>query len=420
MMARLRIEGGRRLSGRVTVDGNKNAALPLIAACLLTEQECVLHNVPRIRDVEAMLRLLIGLGATVEGQGTPTVRICCRNVTSSEPDTTLVGMLRGSVLLLGPLLARTGEALLALPGGDFPARRTIATHLSALEAMGATGRQDGAMHWLRADAGLRGASIYLDEASVTGTETALLAAAGAGGLSEIRHAACEPHVVELCEFLQTMGVGIEGIGSSTLRVEGIRRFGRAEHALNGDYIEAGSWAVVAAVTGGSIEVRGARAADVEPIASVLRGMQVACAFEDGRLAVDESTPVAVRRITTNVWPGFPSDMVSLMTVLATQAKGRTLVHDWMYELRLFALEQLSGMRADLFLCDPHRIIVTGPTRLRGRSLDSRDLRSGMALIAAALAAEGDSVLSSVEMVERGYGTLVERLRSIGAQVEREP
>jgi UDP-N-acetylglucosamine 1-carboxyvinyltransferase len=420
MMARLRIEGGRRLSGRVTVDGNKNAALPLIAACLLTEQECVLHNVPRIRDVEAMLRLLIGLGATVEGQGTPTVRICCRNVTSSEPDTTLVGMLRGSVLLLGPLLVRTGEALLALPGGDFPARRTIATHLAALEAMGATGRQDGAMHWLRADTGLRGASIYLDEASVTGTETALLAAAGAGGPSEIRHAACEPHVVELCEFLQAMGVGIEGTGSSTLRVEGSRRFGRAEHTLNGDYIEAGSWAVVAAVTGGSIEVRGARAADVEPVASVLRGMQVACAFEDGRLAVDESAPVAVRRITTNVWPGFPSDMVSLLTVLATQAKGRTLVHDWMYELRLFALEQLSGMRADLFLCDPHRIIVTGPTRLRGRSLDSRDLRSGMALIAAALAAEGDSVLSSVEMVERGYGTLVERLRSIGAQVEREP
>jgi len=340
-------------------------------------------------------------------------------VTSSEPDTTLVGMLRGSVLLLGPLLVRTGEALLALPGGDFPARRTIATHLAALEAMGASGRQDGAMHWLRADTGLKGASLYLDEASVTGTETALLAAAGAGGPSEIRHAACEPHVVELCEFLQAMGVGIEGVGSSTLRVEGTRRLGRAEHTLNGDYIEAGSWAVVAAVTGGSIEVRGARAADVEPIASVLRAMQVACAFEDGRLAVDESKPVAVRRVTTNVWPGFPSDMVSLMTVLATQAAGRTLVHDWMYELRLFALEQLSGMRADLFLCDPHRIIVTGPTRLRGRSLDSRDLRSGMALIAAALAAEGDSVLSSVEMVERGYGTLVERLRSIGAQVERE-
>ncbi len=418
-MAKLRIEGGRRLSGRVTVDGNKNAALPLIAACLLTDEECVLHNVPRIRDVEAMLRLLVGLGVTVEGQGTPTVRVCCGCVTSSEPDTTLVGMLRGSVLLVGPLLARTGEALLALPGGDFPARRTIATHLAALEAMGATGQQDGAMHWLRADTGLRPASIYLDEASVTGTETALLAAAGAAGTSEIRHAACEPHVVELCEFLRAMGVGIEGIGSSTLRVEGGGRLRGAGHTLNGDYIEAGSWAVVAAVTGGSIEVRGARAADVEPIASVLRAMKVGCTFEDDRFAVDESAPAAVRRITTGVWPGFPSDMVSLMTVLATQASGRTLVHDWMYELRLFALEQLSGMRADLFLCDPHRIIVTGPTRLRGRSLDSRDLRSGMALIAAALAADGDSVLSSLEMVERGYGTLVDRLRSIGARVERD-
>ena len=418
-MARLRIEGGRRLSGRVTVAGNKNAALPLLAACLLTDQECVLRNMPRIRDVDVMARLLESLGARVEGLGTETVRVRCGTVSTSEPSPALVGLLRGSVLLLGPLMARRGEARLALPGGDFPARRTIATHLRALAAMGVVEEQDGAAHQLRAPDGLRPASMYLDEASVTGTETAILAGAAVPGTTEIRHAACEPHVVELCAFLHQMGIDVEGAGSPTLRIHGGGRLRGADHTLKGDYIEAASWAVVAAVTGGAIEVLGARAADVEPIVSVLGDMQVRCAFEDGRLTVDESRPRAVRRVTTGVWPAFPSDIVSLVTVLATQAEGRTLVHDWMYELRLFALEQLSGMKADLFLCDPHRIIVTGPTRLRGRSLDSRDLRSGMALIAAALAAEGESVLSSLEMVERGYGALVERLKAIGARIVRE-
>jgi len=418
-MARLRIEGGRRLSGQVKVDGNKNAALPLLAACLLTDQECVLRNMPRIRDVGVMAQLLESLGARVEGLGTDTVRVRCETVSTSEPAPSLVGLLRGSVLLLGPLVARRGEARLALPGGDFPARRTITTHLRALMALGVVEEQDGAAHHLRAPDGLQAASMYLDEASVTGTETALLAAAAAPGTTEIRHAACEPHVVELCAFLEQLGVGVEGAGSPTLRVHGGARLRGADHTLGGDYIEAASWAVVAAVTGGAIEVRGARAADVEPIVSVLRDMQVGCSFEGERLVVEESRPRAVRRITTGVWPAFPSDIVSLVTVLATQAEGRTLVHDWMYELRLFALEQLSGMRADLFLCDPHRIIVTGATRLRGRSLDSRDLRSGMALIAAALAAEGESVLSSLEMVERGYGDLVKRLEGLGAKISRE-
>lgn len=418
-MARLRIEGGRRLSGQVTVEGNKNAALPLLAACLLTDQACVLRNMPRIRDVEVMARLLESLGGRVEGLGTDTVRVRCETVSTSEPAPALVGLLRGSVLLLGPLLARRGEARLALPGGDFPARRTITTHLKALGALGAVEAQDGRAHHLRAPDGLRPASMYLDEASVTGTETALLAAAAAPGTTEIRHAACEPHVVELCAFLERLGVGVEGAGSPTIRVHGGARLTGADHTLGGDYIEAASWAVVAAVTGGAIDVGGARADDVEPIVAVLREMQVRCAFEGDRLVVEESRPRAVRRITTGVWPAFPSDIVSLVTVLATQAEGRTLVHDWMYELRLFALEQLSGMRADLFLCDPHRIIVTGPTRLRGRSLDSRDLRSGMALIAAALAAEGESVLSSLEMVERGYGDLVRRLEGLGATVARE-
>ena len=418
-MTTLLIEGGHPLNGRVEVEGNKNSALPLLAACLLTEDECVLHNVPRIGDVEVMARLLLDLGAEVEGIGTTTLRVRCPRLDKDDPDPGLVGRLRGSVLLLGPLLARRGRVRLAPPGGDFPVRRTLATHLAALEAMGArVVEPDGQGHHLEAPDGLRAASIYLHEASVTGTETALLAAACADGVSEIRHAATEPHVVELCRFLAAMGAGIEGAGTSTIRVAGTARRGGTTHTLWGDYVDAGSWAVIGAITGGTVEVRGARAQDVEVFAAVLRRLGVRIAFDDDRLVVEPSQLVGAGRITTGIWPGFPSDLVSLVTVLATQAQGSTLVHDWMYELRLFALDQMSGMRADLFLCDPHRIIVNGPSRLRGRSLDSRDLRSGMSLIAAALAADGESRVSPLETVERGYGRLVERLESVGARVTK--
>jgi UDP-N-acetylglucosamine 1-carboxyvinyltransferase len=413
----LLVEGGQRLSGRVEVEGNKNSALPLLAACLLTDEECVLTNVPRIADVEVMVRLLLDLGAEVEGIGTTTLRVRCPEILKDEPDPGLVGRLRGSVLLLGPLLGRYGRARIAPPGGDFPARRTITTHLTALRAMGARDL-DAPGHALEAPDGLSGVSIYLDEASVTGTETAVLAAAAARGATEIRHAATEPHVVELCRFLRAMGVGISGEGSPCVRIEGTPRRRGATHTLRGDYIEAGSWAVVAAITGGEIDVLGAMGEDVEVCVAVLRRLGVHCTFEDGLLRVERSTLHGAGRITTGLWPGFPSDLVSLVTVLATQAEGRTLVHDWMYELRLFALEQLSGMSADLFLCDPHRMIVTGPRRLRGRVLDTRDLRSGMALIAAALAADGESRIAPLETVERGYSRLVERLDSLGGRITR--
>jgi UDP-N-acetylglucosamine 1-carboxyvinyltransferase len=413
----LLIEGGRRIEGRVDVEGNKNAALPLIAACLLTDEWCTLTNMPRIADVEVMARLLLDVGAEVEGIGSTTLRIRCANVTKDEPDSSLVGRLRGSVLLLGPLLARRGRAVVAPPGGDFPARRTIRTHLEALTAMGARVLQ-GSGHRLEVPDGLKPCSIYLDEASVTGTETALLAAAAAPGMSEIRHAACEPHVVELCEFLRAMGVGVSGDGSHTIRVEGVAKPHGASKQLCGDYIEAGSWAVVGAITGGHIDVGGTRPVDMEVVASILTKMGVRCVQDDDVFRVEVKKLVGAGRITTGLWPGFPSDLVSLVTVLATQAEGASLVHDWMYELRLFALEQMSGMGADLFLCDPHRIIVTGPRRLRGKTLDSRDIRSGMALIAAALIADGQSRVEPLETVERGYSRVVERLQKLGASVAK--
>ena len=414
------VEGGHRLEGRIDVEGNKNAALPLLAACLLTNGACVLTNVPRIKDVQVMSDLLRGLGAVIEGEGTTTLRVDCSEVTGDVPDRDLVGRLRGSVLLCGPLLARRGRVRLAPPGGDFPARRTLSAHLQALEAMGGRRLPDrGGDFVLEAPDGLRPASLYLVEASVTGTETALLAAAAAPGVSEIRHAACEPHVAELCRFLTRMGAEVEGTGTSTLRVAGGGRLAGVAHRLGGDYIEAGSWAVAAAVTGGEIDVHGAAAGDLEPITSVLKRMAIDCEVDGDRLRLRPSRPEAVRQITTAPWPGFPSDMVSLICVLATQARGATLIHDWMYELRLFALEQLSGMSADLFLCDPHRMIVNGPAALTGRTLDSRDLRSGMALIAAALAADGTSRIHPLETVERGYAQLVERLLALGASIDVE-
>lgn len=415
-MSTLIVEGRARLGGRVEVAGNKNAALPLLAATLLTAEWCTLENVPRIRDVDVMLQLLRQLGAEIDDAGGPRVRVRCAEVRTSAPDPVLVGRLRGSVLLMGPLLARTGRVVLAPPGGDFPARRTISTHLQALEALGTVVRPEGNGHALEVPAGLRAASMYLEEASVTGTETAMLAAAAAPGVTEIRHAACEPHVAELARFLRSLGARVEGEGTSTVRVHGGGRLGGATHRLDGDYIEAGSWAVVAAITHSEVEVAGARPADLEPIVAVLRRMGVTCEVTDARLVVRPSRLRATRAITTGLWPGFPSDLVSLVTVLATQAEGRTLVHDWMYELRLFALEQMSGMNADLFLCDSHRLIVSGPRTLRGRTLDSRDIRSGMALVAAALAADGESRIEPVETIERGYARLVDRLRDLGAGV----
>lgn len=412
------VEGGHRLIGRLEVEGNKNSALPLLAACLLTEEPCVLTNVPRINDVQVMANLLSGLGANVSGVGTTELTVQSAEPLGDEPDRSLVGRLRGSVLLCGPLLARCGSVRLAPPGGDFPTRRTLSAHLQALEAMGVKRRRDdGDVDYvLEAPDGLQPASVYLEEASVTGTETALLAAVAAPGISEIRHAACEPHVVELCRFLSEMGAEISGAGTSTIRIAGGTRLSGAAHRLDGDYIEAGSWAVAAVVTGGELEVCGANAGHLEPIVSILERMQVACEIDDDRLLVLPSAPVAIRQITTAPWPGFPSDMVSLVSVLATQAQGRSLIHDWMYELRLFALEQLSGMGANLFLCDPHRMIVDGPTQLTGRTLDSRDLRSGMALIAATLAANGTSRIQPLETVERGYAHLVDRLIALGARV----
>ena len=422
-MSTLLIEGGHRLEGRVAVEGNKNAALPLLAACLLTEDECVLTNVPRIGDVEVMARLLLDLGAEVEGIGTTTLTSPrAGTIRTHAPDRALVGRLRGSVLLLGPLLARTGQAHIAPPGGDFPgAPHDLARTSTRCGAMGAR-QGDGPDHVLEAPDGLKGASMYLYEASVTGTETALLAAARADGRHRDpprRDRAARRRAVRVPA--RRWAPACRASAARRIRIEGVPRL-RGAAALAGRRLHRGRQ-----LGGGRRDHRRrdghrrrARARTSRWWRRCCERMNVECGMRDGVFAVKPSKPKAARRITTGLWPSFPSDLVSLVTVLATQAEGRTLVHDWMYELRLFALEQMSGMGADMFLADAHRIIVTGPTQLRGgRTLDSRDLRSGMSLIAAGLAAEGQTRVAPLETVERGYGQLVERLRALGAKVVKE-
>ena len=418
-MSVLRVQGGRRLEGVVTVEGNKNAALPLIVASLLTTEPVTLHNVPRIRDVDVLLELLQGLGSTVEGSGTSTLVLRSAERPGSTPDAQLVGRVRASLLLMGPLLARCGA------GAPGAAGRRLPVTADAVHACpGADGARRPASR--RRCACLRGARwtarrLVLSRRGLGHCDRTRIARGGDRGWRDRDpprgHRAARGRAVHAARRDGRAASRAPDRRGCVCRAS--RALGGASHTLRGDYIEAGTWAVIAAVTRGAIEVRGAEPEDLEPIVSVLQRMQVPCDLDGGAVRMRAGRCVAIGRLVTGLWPGFPSDMVSLFTVLATQAQGRTLIHDWMYELRLFALEQLSGMHADIFLCDSHRMVVTGPTPLRGRHLDTRDLRSGMALIAAALAAEGESVVGPLETVERGYAQVVERLTGLGAVVARE-
>ena len=419
-MSTLLIEGGHRLEGRVAVEGNKNAALPLLAACLLTDDECVLTNVPRIGDVEVMARLLLDLGAEVDGIGTTTLRIRTPKLTTDSPDRALVGRLRGSVLLLGPLLARTGRAHIAPPGGDFPARRTISTHLEALQGDGRRMKAKGPDHVLEAPNGLTGASMYLYEASVTGTETALLAAASATGVTEIRHAATEPHVVELCEFLAKMGAGVTGIGSSKIRIEGVPKLHGAQHRLGGDYIEAGSWAVVGAITGGEIAIEGCREEDIEVVAAVMQRMNVQCGMRDGVFEVKPSKPIARSPDHDRIVAVVPER--SRQPRHRARDAGRGAHARARLDVRAAPVraraDERHGRRHVPRRRAPHHRHRPDASCAAAASLDSRDLRSGMSLIAAGLAADGQTRVTPLETVERGYSQLVDRLLALGAKVAK--
>jgi UDP-N-acetylglucosamine 1-carboxyvinyltransferase len=418
------IEGARPLNGRIRATGNKNGALPILAACLLTTDPVTLANVPRIRDVETMIELLADLGAEVGWTGPNEVRVHAANVSKSNPDAGLCSRIRASFLLAGPLLARFGGATMPPPGGDVIGRRRLDPHIHALAKLGAEidfNRQ----YEMRASS-LRGASVFLDEASVMATENTVMAAVLTEGETVLGNAACEPHVQDLCRFLVSLGAQIEGIESNVLRIVGVERLEGGSWTIGADHIEVGSFIGMAAVTGGDVTIEGANAKDLVSIIPSLGRLGVRVEVGDDvvrvpnrqQLVVQDDLGGMIPKIEDGPWPAFPSDLTSIAITVATQAFGTVLMFEKMFENRLFFADKLISMGARIILCDPHRAVVTGPTPLVGQRMESPDIRAGMAMLLAALCAEGQSTIGAVHQIDKGYERIDERLRGLGASIER--
>lgn len=420
------IDGGRPLSGTITVAGNKNAALPMLAAALLTDEPVHLDNVPDIRDVRTMLALLDDVGVAVEAGGGKGWTVTAGTVRHTSPRADLAQEMRASFVLAGPLLARFGRAEMPTPGGDRIGRRPLDTHILAFEALGATVEVRPGRYVLQAPDGLRGADIFLDEMSVMATENAILAASLARGTTTLRNAASEPHVQDLCRLIVRMGGEIEGIGTNTLRIEGQPQLQGARAAVGPDYLEVGSFIALAAVTGGEMLIKRARPEEhrVTAVAYSRLGVRWESRGDDifvpanQTLVVEDGLHDAIPKIHDAPWPGFPADLTSIALVLATQARGTILIHEWMYENRLYWVDRLISMGGRVIVCDPHRAVVVGPARLYGQVVTSPDIRAGMALLIAALAAEGRSVIHNAQQIDRGYENIDARLHALGAQIER--
>ena len=421
---RLVIRGGRALSGTVVPSGNKNAALPILAACLLTDEEVVLENVPDILDVHVMLALLDDLGVSVRDEGPNALALRADRVRTTHLDPDLCRRLRASLLLAGPLLARCGEVELPLAGGDFIGRRRVDTHLLAFRGLGAdceVNRSYSLSH-----RGLRGAELFLDEASVTATENALMAAVTATGRTVILNAAGEPHVQDLARFLVELGGRIEGIGTNRLIIDGVDRLHGGRFRIGPDYIEIGSFIGLGAITGSDLTITDVRASDMRMINLTFERMGIRVEMDGDTLRVppDQSLRVvsdegdAIPKIDDGIWPAFPADLTSIATAVATQTHGTVMIFEKMFENRLFFVDKLVAMGARIVLCDPHRVLVSGPARLFGERLESPDIRAGMAMLIASLAADGVSVIGNVGQIDRGYERIDQRLRDLGADIER--
>ena len=418
------IEGGHPLSGTVRASGNKNGALPILAACVLASDEVRLSNVPRIRDVETMVELLADLGADVEWTGSNEVRVDPRGVAKTDLDPELAREIRASFLLAGPLLARFGRVTVPPPGGDVIGRRRLDTHVHAFAALGAEIELDG-VYDLSASA-LRGTRVYLDEASVMGTENAIMAAVLAEGETVLGHAACEPHIQDLCRFLVSLGAGIEGIGSNVLHIRGTEQLSGGEYRIGPDHIEVASFVGLAAATGGEIVVTDVEPDDLISIVPAFRRLGVEMVVSDSNVCVPAGQSLQVEddfggqipKIESGVWPAFPADLTSIAVTVATQAHGTILIFEKMFESRLFFVDKLVSMGARIILCDPHRVVVTGPATLYGERLESPDIRAGMAMLIAALCAEGRSSIGNIGQIDRGYERIDERLQGLGATIER--
>jgi UDP-N-acetylglucosamine 1-carboxyvinyltransferase len=418
------IQGGVPLRGEVIPAGNKNAALPLLSACLLSEEPIVLKNVPQIHDVQDMRSLIVSLGVQVEDLDPNTWRITARTLRPADLDPELCRRIRASILLAGPVIARTGRLKLPPPGGDVIGRRRLDTHMLALKALGVEITYDRVFDFH--STGLKGAEVLLDEASVTATENAVMAAVRAEGKTVIHNAASEPHIQELCRFLNALGAQIQDIGSNTLHVTGVKNLHGGEYTIGPDYLEVISFAGAAAVTHGDIRIRNAGIPYLEMIAPAFLRLGVAWQVDgddilirpDQTLKVVPDLDGAIPEIKTNVWPAYPTDLISIAITIATQAAGSVLFHDWMYSGRMFFTDKLVGMGARIILCDPYRCLVQGRTQLYGEKLESPDIRAGMALLLAALAASGTSVIRNISQIDRGYENVEKKLLALGAKIER--
>jgi UDP-N-acetylglucosamine 1-carboxyvinyltransferase len=418
------IEGGRPLQGRIRASGNKNGALPILAACLLTAEPVLLHNVPRIVDVETMIELLNDIGVEAEWVGSNDVQVHAATVLKHELDQELCSRMRASFLLAGPLLARVGRVSAPPPGGDVIGRRRLDPHIHAFAKLGAQ-IEIGPRYEMRGGS-LRGSNIFLDEASVMATENALMAAALTPGETVIGNAACEPHVQDLCRFLSSLGAEIEGVESNVLRINGVESLRGGEWEIGPDHIEVGSFIGLAAITGGDVTIDGVKQAD---LVSILHGFEkfgVHVELGDDLVRVPPRQEIVVQddlgghvpKIEDGPWPAFPSDLTSVALTVATQAQGTILMFEKMFENRLFFTDKLVSMGARIILCDPHRAVITGPARLRGQRMESPDIRAGMAMLLASLCAEGSSTIGAVYQIDKGYERIDERLRALGAQIDR--
>ena len=419
------IEGGRPLNGRVKAAGNKNGALPILAACLLTTEPVLLQNVPRILDVETMIALVRDLGVDVEWTGLNELRVHAADLEKVELDAELASRIRASFLLAGPLLARAGRAVVPPPGGDVIGRRRLDPHIHAFIELGAEVSIEE-NYELRTGDGLSGRHIHLDEASVMATENAVMAASLTEGRTTISNAACEPHVQDLCRFVVSLGAQIEGVGSNVLHVTGVERLSGGTYRIAADHIEVGSFIGMAALTGGDLTIEDAVAEDLLPILPAFERLGVFVEVDGStvrvppgqQLVVLDDLGGAIPKIEDGPWPSFPADMTSIAVMLATQARGTILIFEKMFESRLFFVDKLVSMGARIILCDPHRVVVTGPAKLYGQRMSSPDIRAGMAMLLAALCAEGTSTIGDAYQIDKGYERIDERLRSLGAAIER--
>lgn len=425
-MPKFVVQGGKRLKGTIRPAGNKNAALPMLAATLLTEEEVILENVPDIRDVRTLISLMQDLGAEVEWIDRNVVRVQAKELRHNQFDSSAAARIRASILLAGPMLARTGRMQLPPPGGDIIGRRRMDTHFLALQGLGAEFGFKRDTYGLHADNGLVGANIFLDEPSVTATENALMAASLAKGTTIFRNAAAEPHVQDLCAMLTGMGVAISGAGTNTIEVQGQDRLNGGRFRISSDHIEVGSFIGLAAVTRSEILIEDAapQFLDATLIGFDRLGVRVEIRGEDLFIPGEQEMKVKmdlggyVPKIDDGPWPAFPADLTSIALVTATQCDGTILIHEKMFESRMFFTDKLVAMGARMILCDPHRVVVVGPSRLYGGVVESPDIRAGMALLIAALGAEGQSEIYNVGQIERGYERIDERLRALGACIER--